>query len=218
MLFKTVDSYKNNRFGTTWINHILSTYCKNKWCAVLDIDEIIRVDNLNELIIDMNKQSANICNFYLLDMYPKHDQLEYKKGTPFLSHSNYYDKESDINKDYHSGVRKRTMNVCAFLKKKSFFKYTFSCCANINIGYHELNIYEYKHYTCIRFYNKTLILLHFKFIKPNLKDFFITRVQNNQDWNDNIEYRKYANSPNYIFYNPEYSLCINEHSPSFSFI
>jgi hypothetical protein len=217
MIYKTSESYKTNNFGVIWITYILDTYCKNKWCVVVDSDEIIYIDKLNMLRNQMIDKNNNVCKFYLLDMYPKNYNSLYKRGEPFLNHSNYYDKESSINKDYWSGVRKRTMNVKACLHKKSFFKYTFFCCANLNVGYHTINI-KNKEHTCVSFYNNTQILLHYKFIKPNLKEFFNNRIKQNQDWNNSIEYKKYSETENYNFYDPEFSLCIDDTKPYFSFI
>jgi hypothetical protein len=214
MLFRTEDSFKLHK--ANWINSILNSYCKNKWSIVVDSDEIMYLNHLNELKNEMNKKNTNVCNFYLLDMYPKNYDKKYIKGESFLNHSNYYDKESDINKDYYSGVRKRTMNVNAFLKKVSFFKYDFSCCNKLNIGHHCLN--NFANHDCAKFYKYTQILFHFKFIKPELKKFFNECVNNNQYWNNSIEYKNYLDSEHYNFYDPKYSLCINDKKPEFTFI
>ena len=214
MLLKTEESFKLHK--ANWITAMLDKYCKNKWSVVVDSDEIIYVDNLSELKNNMIKTNTNVCNFYLLDMYPKNYDNEYKKGKDFLSHSNYYDKESDINKDFYSGVRKRTMNVSACLYKISFFKYEFECCNKIVTGHHCL--FNFADHDCVKYYEKTQFLLHFKFIKPELKKFFSECVNNNQYWNNSIEYKNYLNSKHYNFYDPEISLCINDIKPNFSFI
>lgn len=41
---------------------------------------------------------------------------------------------------------------------------------------------------------------HFKFIKPNIYDFFNERVDRNEDWNNSEEYKKYINSNKSTFY------------------
>jgi hypothetical protein len=43
----------------------------------------------------------------------------------------------------------------------------------------------------IRLYDDVAVLLHFKFIKPDLSTFFKRRVALNQDWNDSSEYKSY---------------------------
>jgi hypothetical protein len=215
MLFETNESFKDNK--QIWVNDLLKTYCVNNWVCCLDADEIIYKNNLNELRDKMNKQNANICIFYLLDMYSKNIKNKYVRGEPFLTHSNYYDKESDINKSYTDGVRKRTMNVPAYLQKTSFFKYDFFKVCFINDGYHWIEPINVSHHFLIR-YRETQILLHFKFIKPDLKEFFKRCVTENQHSNNSIEYNKYLNHPNYNFYDEKFSVCINEVEPNFSFI
>ena len=71
MLFRTTDSYKDSNFGVDWINSILYRYCKNVWCLVVDIDELVFTNNLNDLIKNMKKENSTICRFLLLDMYSK---------------------------------------------------------------------------------------------------------------------------------------------------
>jgi hypothetical protein len=220
MLLVTDASYKENEFGTNWVITILFYYCQNKWCVVVDADEIIYKNNLNMLRQKMKIYGANVCPFYLLDMYPKNNEILYKKGDPFLKHSNYYDKESPINRDYFSGVRKRVFDIGALLEKKSFFKYTFACCGHHGPGYHRILNHrkDDKHIKCVKFYNDTQILLHFKYIKPNLKEIFTERVKQNQDWNNSLEYRAYETIEHFNLFHPEHSLCINENEPNFSFI
>ena len=115
MLFVTNASYKENEFGANWVIPVLFNYCQRKWCVVVDADEIIYNNDLNELRQKMKTGGANVCPFYLLDMYPKTNDMLYEKGESFLKHSKYYDKESPINRDYFSGVRKRVFDIGAFL-------------------------------------------------------------------------------------------------------
>jgi hypothetical protein len=218
LLFRTGESYKENDYGTKWVRDMLYTYCKNKWCAVLDADEIIYND-LSYLRDEMKKEEANVCKFYLLDMYSKNPDKKYVKGQPFLEHSDYYDRESNINNSLYDGVRKRTMDAVAYLGKVSFFKFNFFCCSYVSGGYHYIKPYEeHSCSNCIHYYSKTNILLHFKFIKPNLKEIFYQRVKNGQDWDTNNTYEKYLSCQNYNFYHPIYSKHIYDNYPYFSFI
>lgn len=220
MLLFTDASYKDNEFGTNWVITILFYYCQRKWCVVVDTDEIIYKTNLHDLRQKMKMQDANVCPFYLLDMYSKNNSILYKRGEPFLNHSNYYDKETSINRDYFSGVRKRVFAIGALLEKKSFFKYTFACCGHHSPGYHRIlnHCKGIEHRKCVKYYNSTQLLLHFKYIKPNLKAVFTERVKQNQDWNNSLEYKAYETVEHFNLFHPEHSLCINEHDPKFSFI
>ena len=63
-LYHTLHSYKESNFGTTWINGLLDLYCKNKWCIVVDIDELLQLPynckSIQSLIIDMENCNSNI--------------------------------------------------------------------------------------------------------------------------------------------------------------
>ena len=214
LLLHTNELFKDNKMK--WTTHVLDTYCKNRWCAILDADELIYVENLRYLIQQLNEEQANMCVFYLLDMYPKDTDQVYRKGEPFLQHSNYYDKESSINNWWGSGLRKRVMDINVCLRKHAFFKYIFSGCYSLTTGCHQIQTLVET--PCIKKSKKTRILLHFKFIRPNLKELFEIRAREEQYWNNSIEYKTYCKRNDYAFYDPAYSACIDDIKPTFSFI
>ena len=223
MLFRTTDSYKDSNFGVDWINSILYRYCQNVWCLVVDIDELVFTNNLNDLIKNMEKEKSTLCRFLLLDMYSK-ELNEYRRGNPYLSHSNYFDKYS---KQYysgvrlssgayslHGGVRKRMLPIKPCIIKRSLFFNNFKD-VKLSCGFHWLYSNENKHVTPqqleqnnVKIYSRLEYLLHFKFIKPNFQAFIQRRIENNQDWNDSIEYRNYSKLNLNKFYNEEYSVKI----------
>ena len=49
---------------------LLDKYCKDKWCIVVDIDELlyIRENTIHDLIDKMEKQKCNLSYQLLLDM------------------------------------------------------------------------------------------------------------------------------------------------------
>ena len=96
ILLQTFDHYKEH-FGTNWINYALKKYCLNKWCLVVDIDELIYLDDINTLINKMISNNSKACCFLLLDMYSKLCE-NYKKGKEFGNHSKYFDKFSNYYK------------------------------------------------------------------------------------------------------------------------
>ena len=223
MLFRTTDSYKDSNFGVDWINSILYRYCHNVWCLVVDIDELVYTNNLNDLIENMKKENSTLCRFLLLDMYSK-DLNEYRRGNPFLSHSNYFDKYS---KQYysgnilssgtysiHGGVRKRMLPIKPCIIKRSLFFNNFKD-IKLSCGFHWFFSNENKHVTTqqleennVRAYSRLEYLLHFKFIKPNFQAFIQRRIENNQDWNNSSEYRNYSKLNLNKFYNEKYSVKI----------
>jgi len=214
LLFHTTEEFKDNKMK--WTTYVLDTYCKDRWCAIIDADELIYVENLRVLIQQLDEEKANMCVLYLLDMYPRYTDRIYRKGESFLTHSNYYDKETSTNNWWGYSLRKRVMNINVCVRKHAFFKYIFSGCYSLTTGCHQINtIVDTK---CIKKSKQTRILLHFKFIRPNLQELFEQRAKEEQYWNNSIEYKAYCKRNNYEFYDPECSACIDDVKPTFSFI
>lgn len=222
-LYHTTDNYSENDYGLVWVNKILNNICKNKWCVVVDVDELILPrgeETLCTLRDKMIQSDKNVLPTCLIDFYPKHfDTNTYDSKLPFYSHSNYYDKfnESDMliypgnggELAVKGGARYRVYDnnnepVC--LTKKSFFKYDFFNTHILSVGMHWLlplkfdvdNVawgdFDWSLYNkYIKFYQNICAVGHFKFIKPNINEFFKKRVERNQDWNNSAEYKNYAN-------------------------
>ena len=90
LLYHTTDSYAKNDYGIKWVNEILDTQCKNKWCVVVDADELL-LPRKNKSLLDikskMEQNGQNVLPTCLIDFYPKHfDATTYKSGNPFYSH------------------------------------------------------------------------------------------------------------------------------------
>jgi hypothetical protein len=189
MLFSTNKSYKDADYGVKWINTLLQLYCKNHWCLVVDIDELLYINNINSLIDEMKCNNANVCDMFLLDMYSK-TVTNYKRGEDFIMHCNYFDKFSNYyinnNKNLFGGVRNRLLNMQCCITKRSFF-YNFGT-IKLGPGYHNINIIE-NNSKMIKKYKRKEYLLHFKFIKPDYHLFIEKRIKNNEDWNNSSEYK-----------------------------
>ena len=203
LLYSTNKSYKNASYGTDWINLLLEKYCKNHWCLILDIDELIYVYNINTLIENMKKKNATVCRFLLLDMYSKTKKI-YIRGEDFMNHSDHFDsnlKHYEIynrglfNLHIKGGVRKRISNCSPCIIKRSLFYYDFSSQYCIGHGYHYLISKETKKIlekSDIKLYPYLEYLLHYKFIKPDFTEFVKKRIANNQDWNNSSEYKLFS--------------------------
>ena len=97
--------YSENLYGLSWVNFILNSELKGKWCLVVDADEFLLLDginNLRELRKDMKKSNSNILSTCLIDFYPRNNAEPYKRGESPLSHSGYYDKFADFFVDFLS--------------------------------------------------------------------------------------------------------------------
>lgn len=219
MLFLTYDSYKDANYGVNWINTILKNYCNNYWCLVVDIDELIYVKNINNLRSRMKNKNSNVCRFLLLDMYSK-EYKKYKKGENFIKHSDHFDNNSD--KYYYTecsdsfadgqlgingGVRSRICDIKdVSIIKRSFFLYNKSSFMELSCGYHFFKNGIIKEFPKIEF------LLHFKFIKPNFKSFIKERINNNEDWDNSSEYKKYQYININKIYDTNYSIKLKNKS------
>lgn len=237
-VYHTTDSYAENEYGITWVNEILDTQCKNKWCVVVDVDELIMPRNnesLSDIKIKMEQNDQNVLPTCLIDFYPKHlDATPYKSGNPFYSHSNHYDKF--VEDDYmiypgeggelvvKGGMRHRVFGanrepVC--LTKKSFFKYDFFETHKLAVGMHWLLPRDFGHTTNlswsaytewpnmnkhIKLHPSICVLGHYKFIKPNIYEFFNKRVKRNQDWCDSDEYKNYIKTNPKSFFKNDVSV------------
>jgi hypothetical protein len=208
LLYRAEESYRDAAFGTAWINQLLQEHCINQYCFTVDVDELFLFDSrkfptLHTLIADMESSGSNAVPATLLDMYPEKTHDNYRQGSPFLSHSPFFD---DLNETWYEvwhqlydtfifrvgGVRKRKFGVTACMQKFPFFKYDFSP-LGVAPGYHvfqqdgEVLFQSDK----IRLHRCPGVLLHFKFIKPQLAEFVEQRINRNEDWEDSAEYRAY---------------------------
>ena len=231
-VFYTQDSYAENQYGISWVTEIMNTQFKDKWCVVVDSDELIMPfggETLNTIRYKLESKNQNILPTCLVDFYPKTlDYKIYESGTPFYIHSNYYDKFLESNYLIYlsnlgggvvkGGLRHRaygsdTEPVC--LTKKSFFKYDFYRTHELSVGMHfilpidfnhadksEWGTYKNSRSMCsqLKPHQNLCLVGHFKFIKPNIYDFFNERVDRNEDWNNSEEYKKYINSNKSTFY------------------
>lgn len=223
-LFHASGSYSDAQFGTKWINSLLDEYCIGQYCFTVDIDELFyfnknKYKDLHSLINEMEILDKNVVPVTLLDMYPKKTNNNYQRGMSFLSHSSFFDDwclelyeyfflyGKYVNKA--GGVRKRVLNTRVCIHKFPFFKYDFQP-LKLVAGYH---FFQLDSKIVLESANICLfdpeVLLHFKFIKPDLKSFFNRRVKLNQDWDDSSEYKSYlyelSKEKGIVFYSKKYS-------------
>jgi len=227
LLFKTNQSYSENDFGMTWVRKILDIYCINKYCLIVDIDELIVFKNnynLEQMINKMKKTNSNVVFSCMIDFYPKNININYKSGCSFENYSPFYDIYKDNNYGFtngsrkikikkifckkkikigttlNGGMRKRVYNVTACLGKRSLIKYDFKE-FELSVGCHWIIPKSDKsNEKNIKYYNDFSIIKHFKFIKPSLKSFFEERVERNQDWNNSEEYKNYLKNYKTTFF------------------
>jgi len=155
-VYYTKDSYAENNYGIEWVNKLLNDKCKDKWCIVVDVDELLMPNHhlsLEQIRNNMVRTNTNIAVACLLDFYPRDFNSElYKSEQSFLEHSNFYDKmemdkifmeiQDDDAVTIKGGLRHRITtdekpnNDSHCLTKKSFFKYDFYGLYKLSVGMH----------------------------------------------------------------------------------
>lgn len=243
LLYQNSSSYENAAMGTDWVNNLLEEHCVGQYCFTVDADELFCINTekyalLNGLIDEMEATQTNVVPVTLLDMYPKETNDNYKKGNSFLTHSPFFD---DFNETFYEtrggvyksfvfmlgGVRQRVLGITVCINKFPFFKYDFAP-LGVAPGYHffqtdgKVQLQSDK----ISLFPEAAVLLHFKFLKPNLGEFYQTRVNESlleemasdgarraaRTWvNENEQYAQmFADKSSVNFYDNQYSILLNE--------
>jgi len=209
-VFKTNESFSRARGGATWWEILLRKYGDNKWCLVIDIDEILVYPHWEEMSI------RDLCRFLgserkdgmkamMLDMYAdKFSVIKGSENKPLWEIFNYFDKDSHYLKSFlggfvpYGGVRKRVFDSDACLHKIPLIKYS------------KKMIFRSKH----SIYNIHLsllesVLLHFKFDALFFGKVLI-ESKRGEYWENGKHYKKYLErinrKPLLTLYDPEHSV------------
>ena len=95
------------------------------------------------------------------------------------------------------GIRNRLVGVgCCIIKRSLFYNESQTY---VGWGYHSIT-------NVFRVHTRLEYLLHYKFIKPNFKEFIQKRISNNQDWDNSSEYKQYLDINPEFIYNKNFSV------------
>ena len=190
-----------------------------------------RQGSLVKLRSDMLRQGHNVAQCILVDFYPNaidpdpqplREQFDPFKHSPhydgFVDENHYYqDQSGDGSFVLKGGMRHRVYvegvanlnSVC--LNKKSFFYNDFSESLRLSAGMHWLFPNDSRNWNraeqersrqWISYTEDISLIAHFKFVRPNLREFFRQRVERNQDWDNSREYRNYLENFRVSFHCP----------------
>jgi hypothetical protein len=102
-LFRAGGRYSRSRCGVDWINALLHRFGRNRWCLVVDADELLVFPycedvGLRELLRHLDASGAQALPTFLLDMYSRGPirDARYRPGQPFLSASPYFDPQGYV--------------------------------------------------------------------------------------------------------------------------
>ena len=90
-VFRTEDSYSKAESGILWVEYLMDLYGRDRWCVVVDEDEILFYPNAEDLSLKdfcsyLDLEGATAVHSLLLDMYSDKSVAEtfYRPGEPFL--------------------------------------------------------------------------------------------------------------------------------------
>lgn len=207
-LFYETESYRQARYGKSWINYCMQQYCWNQYCLCVDADELFifnsnRYSSLYDLIDEMEKNDQTVVAATLLDIYPETINDNYRAGQPFSEHSHYFDRWNEqyykkvktIYKKFFwlkGGLRARTLNTENIIHKFPLMKSIFNE-KTVVPDPHFFRFGNQIFYDApkVRLTDYPAILLHYKFIKPDFVSYLEKQVSANEHWNNSQEYKNY---------------------------
>ena len=217
-LYRTNENYAKNEKTRVWTNKLLLRHCKNKYCLVVDIDEIFMFKEqfdmknpkrtnpsyLERVIKYMKTNDINYIKTLMVDMYPEEINNSYREGMPFIEHSQYYDKYNDnyniltgkyTDLEILGGARLRLYGTNGWIMKTPVFKFDFFRDYLINAGCHQFRkINKYSKRGTIRTDGQYYPLFHFKYIKHDIKKVWENHIKNKVHYNNSVHYKEYCDN------------------------
>jgi Flp pilus assembly protein TadD len=225
-VWHTARSFREARCGTDWIELLLQNYGVNRWCLVVDADELLCYPDyenrrLEALCADLDREGKRAFLAILVDMYsdkPVNEThyrpgLDFRAVCPFFDRTFYHLKTDnfsghDKHPSYFGGLRRRVFGggepgkddrhfYC--LNKVPLIKYDQSLVLSDNL-----------HWTsCNEIAEETGCLLHFKYFSSFLNS-AREEFERKEHWNYGIQYAQYAkaikNNPNLILFSADHSI------------
>ena len=97
-IFFTDRNMADSRAGLDWIEPLLRKYGQDRWCLIVDADELLVYPNSEYItlprfcrLLDLNYKNAVSC--IMIDMYPEGDieTIEYQEGQSFIDACPFFD-------------------------------------------------------------------------------------------------------------------------------
>jgi hypothetical protein len=197
LVWHTQDSFKNK---LEWLKELLARYGDNRWCLIVDADEIFyypdcETKTISDLCRHLEQQRKNALQAIMLDLYsdrPIRD-VQYQVGDNFLTACPYFDKkyyhykEGLLNDYYWGGLRKRVFKNETSESKKLYCLTKFPL-----VKYNgRMQLYSEHMVRNIKSSSTTGCLLHFKYL-ASFVDYVKTEIKRDEHWQGAVEYKKYA--------------------------
>ena len=98
-IFRTDQNMADSRGGMDWIEPLLIEYGENRWCLIVDADELLVYPNsestpLAALCQSLDRANANAMPCIMIDMYPEGsiENVIYREGQSFIDASPLFDR------------------------------------------------------------------------------------------------------------------------------
>ena len=190
-VFRTEDSYSKAGSGMLWVEYLMDLYGRDRWCVVVDEDEILFYPNAEDLSLKdfcsyLDLEGATAVHSLLLDMYSDRSVAEtfYRPGEPFLETCPFFETGNrELRSDGldEGGMRLRVFGTRNILSKHNLIKRVPGL--RVGGGMHFVS--------GARLSSVRGATLHFKYLHD-----FAERVAGEavrgEHWQDALQYRKYA--------------------------
>ncbi len=98
-VFFTNQNMANSRAGINWIEPLLKTYGQNKWCVIVDADELLVYPNseklpLTEFCRKLDRRNENALPCIMIDMYSDGniEEVAYHEGQSLIEACPFFDR------------------------------------------------------------------------------------------------------------------------------
>ena len=226
-VWQTTDSFAESRFGTDWMLSLLADFGVDRWCTVVDADELLVYPGVGQISLPdfcatLDREGANAMLAIMVDLYP-HGVLRdavYRSGDDPLNTCRWFDRkvwtqqserfaEHQGHESFFGGVRQRVFGAptvgnkpddgCYFtLNKVPLFRYNPAM--RISPSFHWM---DSAHMSSSRG-----AILHWKFT-ANLEVAAVHEISRGEHWDGASQYRRYADA---LTGDPSFALFDAEHS------
>jgi len=219
-LWHTSRSYAASKWGVDWIEILLQNYGVNRWCLLVDADEILyypdcETKNIKQLCQELEQDNKEALSTVLLDMYSRQPlkQAQYNSGENFLDVCSYFDSQFYTTKALKGGPEKNVTAYFGGLRGRMFGDEQNSFCINktplVKYNY-SVRLYEGFHWIGnVKIAEQTGCLLHFKYFST-FHEYAKREAARGEHWNGGSEYLKYfrklEENPNLSFHLPDLSV------------
>ncbi|NEO58610.1 MAG: tetratricopeptide repeat protein [Okeania sp. SIO3B5] len=224
-VWHTTRSYGKAKWGVDWVELLLKNYGIDRWCLLVDADEVLyypgcEFKSIPQLCQELERKNKQAFTTILLDMYSDKSIKDtiYHRGQNFLEVSSYFDKEFHHRYDEKAGFQKNQKGYWGGLRQRIFGNMNATngaqqyCLNKVPLIKYNQNVklHEGFHWIYgVELAEETGCLLHFKYFST-FHDYVKREIERKEHWNGASEYAIYAQkldkNQELSFYDPNVSV------------